>query len=84
MLPFSTQQFLEVFAAYNEAIWPLQIGTQLPGISMTGLLFVPHSYCSRAIGAILAVLWVTDGTEYRSRLALKYSCAQVGRIADSL
>lgn len=56
MLPFSTQQFLDVFAAYNEAIWPLQIGTQLLGISVTGLLFVPHSYGSRAIGAILAVL----------------------------
>lgn len=62
-LPFSLDQFLSVFVAYNTAIWPMQIALNLVAVLSIGLCFrakVP----SRSIAAILGILWLWTGVVY--------------------
>jgi hypothetical protein len=62
-LPFTIEQFLAVFAAYNTSVWPMQIILNLLGILAIGLCFrgtVP----SQVIAAILAVLWAWTGVAF--------------------
>lgn len=64
MLPFTREQFLGVFAAYNDAIWPLQIGTYLFGIIVVALLFRPGRSSDRIIAGVLATMWVWTAVMY--------------------
>ena len=62
-LPFSLEQFLSVFVAYNTAVWPMQIALILLAVLAIGLCFraqVP----SRSIAAILGTLWLWTGVVY--------------------
>jgi len=63
-LPFSRSEFLAVFAAYNEAIWPLQLFYSAAGLLAIGLLFYRASWADRAISAVLAVFWLTMAIAY--------------------
>jgi len=63
-LPFDTQQFLAVFAAYNAAIWPAQIGAYALGLFALAALFMPHPLRERAILAFLAAMWAWNGLVY--------------------
>lgn len=58
MLPFTTQQFLDVFAAYNTAIWPAPLLAELLGLSVAMLLLLRPRGVGRVISAILAVMWL--------------------------
>lgn len=58
-LPFTQQQFFEVFARYNEAVMPLQIG-----VSAYGALVVRGRDFGRAISLILAGLWTWIAVVY--------------------
>ncbi|ANK81139.1 MAG: hypothetical protein TEF_10275 [Rhizobiales bacterium NRL2] len=64
MLPFTTDQFLEVFTAYNQAIWPLQIVTEALGLAMTGCLFIGNGGAQRAAFALLGAMWLLMGVGY--------------------
>lgn len=64
MLPFTTEQFFAVFAAYNRAIWPLQIAAYLLGIAAVALAVWPRPWSGRAIAAILAAMWAVMGAGY--------------------
>jgi hypothetical protein len=64
MLPFSTEQFLEVFRQYNEAIWPLQIVLKVLGAAVAILLLRPRPWSDRFIVTVLALLWVWAGGAY--------------------
>jgi len=35
--PFSTQQFFDVFEAYNNAVWPAQLVLLVPALTVTAL-----------------------------------------------
>ena len=62
-LPFTTDQFLAVFALYNNSIWPVQILLNILGILPIILCFrskVP----SVLISVLLAGLWVWTGGVY--------------------
>lgn len=63
-LPFTRREFLEVFAGYNEAIWPYQIAATAVGVIAVALLFRRVSWADRTISAILAVIWATTGIGY--------------------
>lgn len=63
-LPFTRSQFLEVFAAYNEAIWPLQIVAALLGLIAMTLLYWRTAWAGRAIAGVLSVLWLVMGIGY--------------------
>jgi hypothetical protein len=60
-MPFTREQFLSVFARYNEAIWPMQLALLLLALSGTALLFTRRT---EVIGAILALLFLWAGVGY--------------------
>lgn len=64
MLPFSADQFFEVFRVYNDAVWPAQVF--LVGLALVALWFVARpSRCSDpCIAAILGVFWLWQGLVY--------------------
>jgi hypothetical protein len=66
MLPFTPEQFLAVFANYNDAIWPTQIGAYLlGGIAVTLLFWKPQS-ADRVIVAIVSAMWLWTGLAYHA------------------
>jgi hypothetical protein len=64
MLPFTTQQFFEVFTAYNAAIWPVQLLAEALGIFAVVLLRHSGEQASRIISLILVVFWLHMGIGY--------------------
>ncbi|MBE9473513.1 MAG: hypothetical protein IMY85_01385 [Chloroflexi bacterium] len=52
------EQLLEVFAAYNQQIWPMPVVVYLLGISGLFLAVRKTAYSSRVIPAILAFFWL--------------------------
>jgi hypothetical protein len=64
MLPFSVEQFLAVFASYNNAIWPAQFLAYALGAIAFALVFRGGSRPDRTIAAILAVMWALTGIGY--------------------
>ncbi|MBE0626025.1 MAG: hypothetical protein IH606_14565 [Burkholderiales bacterium] len=63
-LPFTAEQFFDVFRIYNEAVWPAQIGLTLLAVAAVGLYSLPRAQSGRLISAILALLWAWTGTAY--------------------
>jgi hypothetical protein len=63
-LPFSRSEFLAVFAAYNEAVWPLQLLFFAAGLVAIGLLLFRPPWADRANSAILAAFWLTMAIGY--------------------
>jgi hypothetical protein len=63
-LPFTREQFFEVFAGYNEGVMPLQLGLVLLGLSAFGAMIVRRRDSDRVISAILAGLWTWMGIVY--------------------
>lgn len=64
MLPFTTEQFLDVFAAYNAAIWPLQVAAELLGVCVIALLLWRPRASERIVAAVLAAMWLLMGLGY--------------------
>ena len=63
-MPFTTEQFFAVFAAYNQAIWPLQVAAYLAGLLAVALLWRPSRGATRAVAAVLALMWAVNGIGY--------------------
>lgn len=63
-LPFTLEQFLGVFAAYNRAIAPIQLLAYGLGMAAVLLLFSRRAVAHRVITAILALLWLWTGIIY--------------------
>lgn len=64
MLPFGREQFFDVFAAYNGAVWPLQIAAYGLGALALALVFWPVRHGDRIVSAILASMWLWTGVAY--------------------
>jgi len=62
--PFSAEQFLEVFATYNAAIWPAQIVAYALGIFAVLLVLAKRRLSGRFIACILALFWLWSGIAY--------------------
>jgi hypothetical protein len=63
-LPFTIEQFFEVFAAYNQAVWPAQVALMILGVALPVLSFLPRLPAPRLIPWTLAVLWAWMGVVY--------------------
>jgi len=63
-LPFTTQQFLEVFKTYNTSIWPVQIIAYLLGGLAIYMAFRKSAGSDRMISLILAGFWLWMGIFY--------------------
>jgi hypothetical protein len=64
MLPFSAEQFIDVFRQYNEAVWPFQIALKVLGAAVAVLLLRPRPWSNGVIAVALTVLWVWTGVAY--------------------
>lgn len=63
-LPFTQQQFFDVFGRYNEGVMPLQIALVLLGLTAYGALMVRRRDSDRVVSAILCALWLWMGVVY--------------------
>jgi hypothetical protein len=63
-MPFTADQFFEVFAAYNAAIWPVQIIAYALGLIAVALLLSNWLIGKRLVPAILAIMWLWNGFAY--------------------
>lgn len=78
MLPFTREQFLAVFAAYNQAVWPVQVLAYVMGIGMVGLVIgLPSRAGNRVIGAGLAAMWTWTGLAYHGAFFAEINKAAV-------
>lgn len=65
MLPFTVDQFLEVFEQYNLAIWPMQIVAYMLGVAVLVLAARKPRYADQAISLVLAGFWGWMGVVYQ-------------------
>lgn len=64
MIPFSREQFMAVFVAYNEAVWPAQWLLLGAAVACVALARAGTLRASRAACAILALLWAWMAIAY--------------------
>jgi hypothetical protein len=62
--PFTTEQFLEIFRNYNQAVFPMQVILYLVSVFVIYLAFKPTSRSDKIISGILAFLWLWMGVVY--------------------
>jgi hypothetical protein len=63
-LPFSFDQFADVFRRYNEAVWPAQWLLNALAIVVLVAVFTPGERLSRLVAICLAILWLWTGVVY--------------------
>ena len=63
-LPFSTEEFFNVFKTYNEAVFPLQIIFYLVAFYCIYLLFKSNKNNSKIIAGALSFFWLWIGIIY--------------------
>lgn len=64
-IPFTIEQFLDVFEHYNKAVWPMQIVLYL--FAITGIFFAikKYHYSDKIISMILSFFWLWMGIVYQ-------------------
>ncbi|KAF0116850.1 MAG: hypothetical protein FD150_186 [Rhodobacteraceae bacterium] len=63
-MPFTTEQFFEVFARYNQAIFPWQIIAILAGVMAVALLWRNTRQATAGVLLVLAAMWLVNGIGY--------------------
>lgn len=63
-IPFTAEQFFNVFAQYNNTIWPMQFVLNLLGLAALFFAIWKAKYTNRIVSAILAFLWLWTGIVY--------------------
>jgi hypothetical protein len=63
-LPFTVDQFLEVFQRYNLAVWPVQWILGMLGLVAVSLALSQRRNASRWVSGILALMWFWMAAEY--------------------
>ena len=62
--PFTTEQFLDVFRRYNEAVWPAQFALLAIGVITAAMAYRGERRRARASLLLLAALWLWTGIVY--------------------
>lgn len=63
-LPFTVEQFLQVFASYNTAVWPLQVVLNLFALIVIYLAMKRSSLTDKVVPFVLSFLWIWMGGVY--------------------
>ncbi len=63
-IPFNTEQFLQIFEKYNQAIYPFQFVLILVAIAAVFLAASRKPFASRLISCLLGFLWLWTGIVY--------------------
>ena len=66
-IPFTAQQFMDVFAAYNTAVWPMQVVFNLIALVIIVLVFHNFRYSNHIISILLSFFWLWMGYMYHIR-----------------
>lgn len=64
MIPFTVDQFLNVFEQYNVAVWPAQVFLYTIGMFAISLVLSRKSDFSRIVSLILSLFWIWMGIVY--------------------
>ena len=63
-IPFTVEQFFDIFGTYNTAIWPAQVLAYGLGMVALALAFRESQMSTRIISGILALFWTWMGIFY--------------------
>jgi Family of unknown function (DUF6064) len=63
-MPFTVEQFFEVFRQYNEAVWPAQVVAVIDAFIAVGAALHGGRHASRLAALVLAALWLWMGAVY--------------------
>jgi hypothetical protein len=64
-LPFTREQFFDVFAAYNSTLWPGVLTLWIASVLVAVLLFArPHRTSDRIVSTLLAIHWAWSALAY--------------------
>ena len=64
-LPFTREQFFDVFAAYNATLWPGVVALWIASALVAVLLFArPHRASARIVSTLLAIHWAWSALAY--------------------
>ena len=63
-LPFTIDQFLDVFRRYNLAVWPAQWVLATLGVVAVVLALSERRHASRCVSAILSIMWFWMAAAY--------------------
>ena len=63
-LPFTVEQFFDVFGVYNQAVWPMQIVLYLLALIAIFFAFIKFKNSDKIISAVLAFFWLWIGIVY--------------------
>ena len=63
-IPFTVEQFFNIFRTYNEAIWPAQVVAYLLGVITLALTIRQNKLSGQIISGILALFWIWMGVFY--------------------
>ena len=63
-IPFTSEQFLEVFKQYNEAVFPMHILFYLLGFIIIYSTIKPNQKSNRFINLIMVFFWLWMGIVY--------------------
>jgi hypothetical protein len=63
-LPFTVEQFYDVFVQYNDSVWPMQIVLYAVAVAILVLLLSAGRTESRIVACLLAVLWAWTAIAY--------------------
>jgi hypothetical protein len=63
-MPFSVEQFFDVFESYNLAVWPAQIVAYVLGVAAVILALRGTGIRSRIVTGVLSLFWIWNGVFY--------------------
>jgi len=63
-IPFTAEQFLQVFKQYNETIWPSQIMLYIFALLAVLFSFIKGKHSQKIISTILSLMWIWMGVVY--------------------
>lgn len=78
MLPFSREQFIAVFAAYNTAVWPAQILAYALGLGAAVAVVGGSRAGSRFVSTVLLLMWAWTGVAYHALFFASINPAALG------
>ena len=63
-MPFTIEEFLNVFQQYNLSVWPVQLFLYALAAITVGLVFIKHQKADKIINSILSFFWLWMGIVY--------------------
>ena len=77
-LPFTRAQFLDVFAAYNGALWPAVVALWLTAAFLTVGMLGRRPPGGRSVAAYLSLLWLWNAVVYHGLFFRRINPAALG------